>query len=42
MRQADVAVELADSNAAAHGMWRIAVLAGIVSPVALTTGVPPA
>jgi len=42
MRQADVAVELADSNAAAHGMWRIAVLAGIVSPVTLTSGVPAA
>jgi 2-dehydro-3-deoxygalactonokinase len=42
MRQADVAVELADSSAAAHGMWRIAVLAGIVSPVTLTSGVPAA
>ena len=42
MRQADVAVELADSSAAAQGMWRIAVLAGIVSPVTPTSGVPAA
>jgi 2-dehydro-3-deoxygalactonokinase len=32
MRQADIAVDLADSRAAAHGLWRIAVEAGLISP----------
>jgi len=42
MRQADVAVELADANAAAHGLWRIATQAGIVSAPTIASGVPAA
>ncbi len=42
LRQADVAVELADSNAAALGLWRIAKKAGIVPPSTIASGVPAA
>jgi 2-dehydro-3-deoxygalactonokinase len=42
MRHADIAVEVADSNAAARGLWRIATQAGIVSPSAAASGVPSA
>jgi len=38
MRQADIAVEVAESNAAARGLWRIATQAGIVSPPIQTSG----
>jgi len=42
LRQADVAVELADPNAAALGLWRIATQAGIVSAPTIASGVPAA
>jgi len=38
MHQADIAVEVAGSNAAAQGLWRIATLAGIVSSPTKSSG----